>query len=252
MISKARIKQLRALHLKKNRTENRAFLAEGTKIVLELLMQDNERIKEIYALPDFIDENGSLLKSIDVKYTEVNERELEQISSLQSPNKVVAECVFFEAVELPSKGSILYMDDIRDPGNFGTIIRLADWFGMKQIHCSSESCELYNPKVIQSTMGSFMRVRVNYCELKELASKFPDKKIYGAVLGGMSIYEQKLEDGIIVIGNEANGIRHKNLAVITDPITIPTGGESKGESLNAAMAASIIVAEFFRSGHFNK
>ena len=140
----------------------------------------------------------------------------------------------------------LYLDDIRDPGNFGTIIRLADWYGISTVFCSDNSCDLYNPKVIQATMGAFARVNIIYISLKEAINKYAVKNVYGAVLNGKSIYYEKLQNGIIVIGNEANGISPGNLQLINRSITIPAQQTSGTESLNAAMAASIITSEFFR------
>jgi TrmH family RNA methyltransferase len=139
-----------------------------------------------------------------------------------------------------------YLDDIRDPGNLGTIIRLADWFGMSTIFCSPNSCDFYNPKVIQSTMGAFLRVNVVYTELSDLIVQQNIKHVYGALLSGKNVYKEQLKNGLIVIGNEANGIQTDNLKLINQPITIPANKSNGTESLNAAMASSIIVSEFFR------
>lgn len=138
-----------------------------------------------------------------------------------------------------------YLDDIRDPGNLGTILRIADWFGINEIYASESSTEIYNQKVIQSAMGAFLRVRVHYILLDEVLNNI-QCPVYGAVLNGKNIYKETLQNGLIIIGNEANGINKNNLSKITHPLTIPAATTNHTESLNAAMAASIISAEFFR------
>jgi TrmH family RNA methyltransferase len=250
MISKNQLKQIKSLHLKKNRGESRRFLAEGVKTVNELINTRAELIESIFATSDFIRAEGKALSRLrGINVTEVSGKELEQISALSTPNEALAVCRYFEQPDLNFdhiKSFSFYLDDIKDPGNFGTIIRLADWFGIEQIFCSESSCELYNPKVIQSTMGAFMRVKVNYISLKKLVEAGKAKNIYGAVLNGKNIYSEKLQHGLIVIGNESKGISEENLSFVTHPLTIPSHGNSGTESLNAAMASSIIASEFFR------
>jgi TrmH family RNA methyltransferase len=248
MISKAHLKQIKALHLKKNRDADKLFLVEGVKPVCELIMQHSTILKEVLATKDFILEHGGLMNNNSIHFIELSEEDLKQASTMSTPNKVIAVCNYFEGEKENSEGKVrLYLDDIRDPGNFGTIIRSADWFGMKEVYCSENSCDLYNPKVIQSTMGSFARVKVIYISLEELMKNSGIKKIFGAVLGGENIYKKKLESGIIVIGNEASGISHENLKLISDKITIPSASSGGSESLNAAMATSIILSEFYRT-----
>lgn len=249
MISKNQIKQLQSLKLKKNRDLNQLFLAEGVKTVKELLLQRPGQVHEIFATPDFIEENKTNLVKNRVKFTEVNERELGQISLQSTPNKVLAICRYFtdkSAVPDFDKEFTLYLDDIRDPGNMGTIIRLADWYGITTLYCSPESCDVYNPKVIQSTMGAFLRVSMVYITLEDLIAANKGVSVYGAVLEGKDIYNEKLSGGLVVIGNEANGISDSNYALLNKFITIPSHGRNGTESLNAAMAASIITSEFFR------
>jgi TrmH family RNA methyltransferase len=250
MISKNQLKQIKSLHLKKNREESKRFLAEGVKTVNELIEARAELVESVFATANFIRTQGKILsRSRGVIVTEVSDKELEQISALNTPNEVLAVCRYFEKTDFNfdfTKNFGFYLDEIRDPGNFGTIIRVADWFGIKQIFCSENSCELYNPKVIQSTMGAFMRVDVNYISLKKLLEDHQLKNIYGAVLNGKNIYSEKLRPGLIVIGNESKGISEENLSLITHPLTIPSHSNSGTESLNAAMASSIIASEFFR------
>lgn len=246
MISKNRLKQIRTLHLKKNRDAESLFLAEGLKTVTELLEHNPDTIHELFATVDFIEENNALLKKNKVNFSEISGEELKQISTQVTPNKVLAVCHYFNKEQNNLVNFSLYLDEIRDPGNFGTIIRLANWFGISTIYCSENSCDFYNPKVIQSTMGAFMRVNVVYTSLNKVIKDNGIKIVYGAVLNGKNIYTEKLEKGIIVIGNEASGISAENLNLVNRPITIPSHQENGTESLNAAMAASIITSEFFR------
>lgn len=249
MISKNQIKQLQSLRLKKNRDVNELFLVEGVKMVKELFNQLPGQVHELFATPDFIEENKKDIVKNRVKFTEVTEKELGQISLQATPNKALALCRYFKedvtAFDFDKEFSI-FLDDIRDPGNLGTIMRLADWYGIKGIFCSPESCDVYNPKVIQSTMGAFMRVKVSYITLAELVERHKGVNVFGAVLEGKDIYKEKLKGGLIVIGNEANGISDQNYPLLTSHLTIPSHGKNGTESLNAAMAASIITSEFFR------
>lgn len=245
MLSKNQLHQIQALHQQKQRKLRQQFIAEGVKTVVEIISQRSTIISVVYALPEFISKHAQLLGSFKVQVIEITEQELKKISLQSTPNQVLAVCNFFEA-QLPSPAPkvAFYLDDIRDPGNLGTIIRLSDWFGMHQLFCSHSTCEPYNPKVIQSSMGSFLRVQVNYCELSSLQAQFPQR--YGALLEGEDVFACNLQPGLIVIGNEANGITAQNLNLITQAIKIPNAQGSNAESLNAAMAASILAAEFFR------
>jgi len=249
MISKNQIKQIQTLHLKKNRDAAKLFLVEGIKTIKELLQQKAEIVQELFVTNAFIENNLSLIKSNKISFTEITETELKKISIQTSPNNALAICSFFDE-PLPAFNSdssfSFYLDDIRDPGNFGTIIRLADWYGIPAIFCSDSSCDLYNPKVIQASMGAFLRVKVTYSPLENIIKNFSIKNIYGAVLNGNNIYKEKLKNGLVVIGNEANGISAENLQLISGSITIPSQHSSGTESLNAAMATSIIASEFFR------
>lgn len=249
MISKSQLKRIQSLHQKKFRREEKLFLAEGIKAAVELLRQNPQLIKELYALKSFIEHYDELIKKAGVSAVELTVQDLERASALTEPNEVICICSFLPErpvfIDFASSFS-LYLDDIRDPGNFGTIIRLADWFGIRQIFCSEKSCELYNPKVIQASMGSFMRVDVKYIGAKELIEHGNVTRVYGALLEGNDIYKEELAPGLIVVGNESKGISAGNLSLITHPLRIPSPAQSKAESLNAAMAASIITAEFFR------
>jgi TrmH family RNA methyltransferase len=254
MISKNQIKQVTALHLKKIREEQKLFIAEGIKIVEEILMYQPGLIKELFATNDFILRYSDLLTGKKINYNVITESELKKISIQSSPNGVLAVCSYFNYQITTfdfSKRFSIYLDDIRDPGNLGTILRMADWFGMNEIFCSPNSTEVYNSKTIQAAMGAFLRVKVNYVELKEVLSK-KAIPVYGAVMNGQSIYRETLKNGLIVIGNESKGIREINLPLITNPITIPAASSNQTESLNAAIATSIICAEFFRQNVSDK
>lgn len=246
MISKNQIKQVRALHLKKYREQEKRFIAEGIKVVNEIITNNPDSIDMLFVTENYLKGDSNAVKSKQIKCTTISEDDLEKISSLSQPNAILAVCNYFEDVK-PSidlgKEFSFYLDDIRDPGNLGTIIRIADWFGVKEIFCSKQSTDIYNSKTIQSAMGSFLRVRVHYCDLTDISGGFP---IYGAVLNGESVYNTELKNGLIIIGNEANGISKSNLGKITNPITIPSSVNSTTESLNAAMATAIICSEFFR------
>ena len=255
MLSKNQIKEIQSLHLKKQRDNQKLFIVEGIKSVLEVLTQKKTIVSVIYATKEFLLNHSKLLIQLKIDFLEISDDELKKISLQNNPNQVFALCNYFDETEQdfdPKNEFSFYLDDIRDPGNFGTILRLADWYGVRNIFCSPASCDFYNPKVIQSTMGAFMRVRVFYCELDELLNKTKIENIYGAVLDGANIYTSDLKNGLIIIGNEANGISDENLKLINKPITIPSHTTNGTESLNAAMATAIITSEFYRQLKISK
>ncbi|MFZ4412384.1 MAG: TrmH family RNA methyltransferase [Bacteroidales bacterium] len=250
MLPKNTIKHLIALKQKKIREEYHQFIAEGDKLVTELLTS-HFNILEIFAVKTWSDAH-KINPSIAV--TEVTASELERISGLTTPNMVLA------LVEIPqtqiTDASViekltLVLDDIKDPGNLGTIIRIADWFGISTIICSEHTVDAYNPKVVQATMGSIARVNLHYTDLavffKSLPSEIP---IYGTLLNGKNIYSQTLsKNGLIVIGNESKGISDELLPYISQKLYIPSYAENPGnkaESLNASVATAIVCAEFMR------
>ncbi|MCA0430265.1 MAG: RNA methyltransferase [Bacteroidetes bacterium] len=249
MISKNQISFIQSLHLKKYRDKHQLFIAEGIKTVMELVNAMPQVINELYAENDFISSNHILLKNNNIKTIEINETELKKISLQSTPNKVLAICNFFNNKPVNfnfDANFTFYLDDVRDPGNFGTIIRLANWYGINTIFCSPNSCDFYNPKVIQASMGAFLRVNCNYINLSELLQTQNVKNVYGCLLNGNNLYKQQLKPGLIIIGNEANGIHQNNLNKITCPLTIPAAVNNGTESLNAAIAASIVISEFYR------
>lgn len=240
MLSKTRLKYIQTLGQKKFRDSEGLFIAEGPKLVEELLKEKSLVIREVLAVSAWIGQYGFLAKNSIL--TEVTELELERISQLSAPNQVIA--VLEQIPEKPllaEKGRFtLALDDIRDPGNLGTIIRLADWYGVENIICSNSTTDIYNPKVVQSSMGSIGRVRVFYTDLVEWLKK-QEVSSYAAVLDGRSVHEMpSLKEGILVIGNESQGIHEPLLQKINEKVTIPRIG--KAESLNAAVATGILLS----------
>lgn len=237
MLSKNELKYIQSLCHKKQRTAERLFIVEGVKLVQELIAEGYP-VKNIYATDQWVKPEGNY------PFTSISEQELEKISSLQTPNQVLAIVQQPQLTDEPQWNHklTLVLDGIQDPGNMGTIIRIADWFGVDQIIASEDTVELYNPKVIQSTMGSFMRVKVWYRDIVSLLNK-QEVPIYGAVLDGQSMYEiQPPHTGILMIGNESKGIREDLQSLINHRITIPRTGQA--ESLNAAVALGILLSQF--------
>lgn len=249
MISKNQIKHIQSLHSKKNREEEGLFIIEGIKLVTEFISQSKFTVKEVFGIPEYINNRKSELLKNHIAFTEITEEELKKISLQTTPNQVLAS-VNVAKQELDknvlSSSTTLYLDDIRDPGNLGTIIRIADWFGIKQVICSPNCTELYNPKTLQASMGAVLRVNVIAQNFQELLPQLKDIPIYGAVLEGKTIYTSQLKNGLIVIGNEANGISEEVMKLITHRITIPAANSNGSESLNAANACAIICSEFHR------
>ena len=237
MLSKKEIKDIQSLGYKKFRDEAHLFMAEGPKIVSELLQLVPQSIKKIYALEAWAAQHNGLAH-LEV----VTEAELQKLSGLQTPNEVLALVQQFNWPEPKNQdGFCLYLDTIQDPGNLGTIIRIADWFGVSQIVCSSGCADVYNAKVVQSTMASIARIPVWYDEKGNWLQqqKVP---VYAATLNGQSLYSfEKVNKGILVIGNESKGISPHIMAMATQGITIPKKGGA--ESLNAAVATGIILSQ---------
>lgn len=252
MISKSQIQFIKSLSVSKFRKTHQRFIAEGPKLVFELANSSFE-IEGIYALRTWIESNQFGF-SKDTDISEVTEKELGRISALKTPNQVLA-IVHIKDNNQPENNAlndlVLMLDDIRDPGNMGSIIRTADWFGVQQIICSNSCVDIYNPKVVQATMGSLFRVLIYYTDLKKQLEQLPkDHFVYGTLLEGKNIYESNLEKkGIIVIGNESHGISKELIPLITNKITIPNYSIKPwdtAESLNASTATAIVCAEFRR------
>jgi RNA methyltransferase, TrmH family len=241
MLGKTQAKYIQSLGQKKVRDEDGVFIAEGPKIVAELLASANAKIQQLYALPAWINANHKDCNGVEL--LEADEKDLEKISQLATPNQVLAVIKKFEIpVDIQTMGTVsIVLDTIQDPGNLGTIIRLADWFGIEQIICSNDCADIYNPKVVQSTMGSIARVNVFYTDLPGWLQEQKDVFIYAAALEGQNVTAmRKINEGLIVIGNESKGIRPAIFELVDIKITIPRKGSA--ESLNAAVATGIILS----------
>jgi len=246
MLSKAKIKYINSLQQKKYRQKEQLFIVEGEKIIAEVLSQDVFKVHSIYATDIWLNKNMTFAAQYTGILTTISVAELKKISTLKTPNQVLV------LLEIP-KGNIssnnpdqsfnLVLENIQDPGNMGTIIRIADWFGVENIFCSKGCVDCYNPKVIQATMGSFLRVPIQYTDLEVLFQKHTELPIYGAVLGGTNLQQSRLKTpSFLLIGNEGKGLSEATQQLITEGITIPKFGGA--ESLNAAVATGILCAAF--------
>jgi TrmH family RNA methyltransferase len=253
MISKNKTKFIISLQKKKVRDEERLFIIEGDKLVNEFLAA-KIHIKILIAKHEFLSKLNSDLKKSVNEIFEVGYEELKQISTLKTPHNALAVVPMVEH-ELDTsevlKQLCVALDCIQDPGNLGTIIRAAAWFGIKNIVCSEDCVDVYNPKVIQASMGAILHLNIYYSDLKKLAAMAKEKQIpvFGTVLEGESIYDHKLDNkGIILLGNESKGISDELIPFITDKLMIPPVNEALPgiESLNVSMAASVVFSEFSR------
>jgi RNA methyltransferase, TrmH family len=253
-ITTAQIKYIQSLQQKKFRDAHGVFLAEGEKIVIELLDSDFQ-IEMLCALPAWFDKHKSRIPE-SLACCELSPKDLDRISKLRTPNQVLA------VVKKPARALhmikfeqdiVLMLDKLQDPGNLGTIIRTADWFGIRHIICSPDTADIYNPKVIQATMGSFIRVKVHYAALPDVLKDLPeDFPVYGAFLDGTNLFKTSISlPAVLIIGNESQGISQEVASLINRKVMIPggetgrdSGSEARAESLNAAMAAGIMMAYF--------
>jgi TrmH family RNA methyltransferase len=241
MVSKNQIKLITSLQQKKYRQSNQLFLAEGTKVISEFY-KSGWKLQSLFATENlpFISAKKTIL---------ITEQELKKISALKTPNTALA--LFYIPEQNPKiePSFSVVLDGIQDPGNLGTIVRLCDWFGVKQLVCSIDTADCFNPKVVQASMGSLARVNVVYCDLEKFLSENNKLPVYGAFMDGKNIYKQKLpENAVLVLGNEGNGISSKIEQLIASKIAIPQfNPEQLTESLNVATAAAIILSEFHRT-----
>lgn len=244
MLSKNKIKYIHSLELKKYRKEEQAFIAEGHKLVGELLGRFSCRL--LLGTSEWLEKHPCAIAKETI---EVSQEELTKVSLLKSPQEVLAvfDMPHYEFTPDCIKHSLcLALDDIQDPGNLGTIIRIADWFGIQDIFCSTGTADAFNPKTVQATMGALARVRLHYCDLKKLVSSLP---LFGTFLDGKNIYTEELsENGLIIMGNEGNGISPEIAALVNRRLLIPNypQGKETSESLNVAVATSIVCSEFRR------
>ncbi|MBP3668484.1 MAG: RNA methyltransferase [Bacteroides sp.] len=247
MLSKNKIKYIHSLELKKNRKEEGVFIAEGHKLVGDLL--GHFPCKLIVALPNWLEKNPKVTAD---EIIEVSPDELSRASLLKTPQDVLAifgQPHYETSTDVMKHSLCLALDDVQDPGNLGTIIRLADWFGIENIFCSHGTVDVYNPKVIQATMGALARVKLHYCDLTSLISSLKEIPIYGTFLDGNNIYGEKLsQNGLIIMGNEGNGVSKEVSQLINKRLYIPNYPTSRetSDSLNVAIATAIVCAEFRR------
>lgn len=245
MLSKRLIKYFKSLQLKKYRLQERKFLVEGAKGVSEVL-HSGLKITNLLGTTTFLASLDRNLKDNAQEVIECKEVDLAQVGTFKTNNAGIAvvEMPKDEEISIPTDNLCLALDDVRDPGNLGTIIRIADWYGIEHIFCSHESADVFNPKVINATMGSFTRVSVHYTDLKAALSN-TTVPVYGALLSGKSIYKRSLEKrGVILMGNESIGINDDLIPLITDALHIP--GRGGAESLNVSVATAVILDNFFR------
>lgn len=240
MLSKNQIKLITSLQQKKQRFVNQLFFAEGIKVIQELV-ESNFELVHLYTTQNDFEEVSQ------DKNTLISENELKKISALATQNSCLAVFRIQADKKIIESGLILALDSIRDPGNLGTILRLCDWFGIDQIVCSKDAVDIYNPKVVQATMGSIARVNVNYIDLENFIGQ-TQLPVFGTFMQGSTIYKTDLpQEGIIVMGNEANGISPELEKLIKNRLTIPRFGSlQKTESLNVATATAIVLSEFRR------
>ncbi|MEW4924270.1 RNA methyltransferase [Algibacter sp. 2305UL17-15] len=239
MLSKNEIKFITRLGQKKYRLQDHFFIVEGVKTINELL-QSTFELHQLYTTETFnIDAKKEIL---------ISESALKKISFLKTPNKALAVFKIPQSKPIDFNNLIVALDDVRDPGNLGTIIRLCDWFGVKDLICSKQTVDCYNPKVVQATMGSIARVTISYMDL-DLVLNTTELPVFGAFMDGKNVYKAQLpEKGILVMGNEANGISKAVENEVSHRIAIPRFGDLKAtESLNVATATSILLSEFRRS-----
>lgn len=250
-LSKNEIKFVQSLRLKKFRQKYDNFIAEGEKIAAESLQQSLFRAVRIYAVPEWLSTHPALTGlGPTPPVHEVSETELGKISGLSTPNKVLLVLrppADAPGLELLPGELALFLDDLQDPGNLGAILRIADWFGIARVFCSPGSVDVFNPKVVQGSMGAFLRVQTAEAPLAELRRANPDAAVMGALLDGANIFESDPpRAGILIIGNESKGISPEAQGLLTHRITIPKGAGGGAESLNAAVAAGILVAFIHR------
>lgn len=238
MISKNQIKLITSLKQKKYRLEHQLFVVEGIKTIKELL-KSNLVLHALYTTETFnIDAKDDVL---------ISEKDLKRISFLTTPNKALAVFKIPETKAIDNSGLIVALDDVRDPGNLGTIIRLCDWFGIKELVCSKATVDCFNPKVIQATMGSITRVNINYVDLVTFIEK-TNLPVFGAFMDGKNVYKKALpKEGVLVMGNEANGVSKTIEDLVNYKIAIPRFGDLQAtESLNVATATAVLLSEFRR------
>jgi TrmH family RNA methyltransferase len=244
MLSAQQLKMLTALQVKKYRQKYRMFALEGAKLVEELLSQQRIRAHTVYGTAAWAEAHAALVARAGALFQLISEGELRKISSLTTPPGVLA-VAEIPAFQPPTRGPAFYLDGIRDPGNLGTILRVADWFGFSAVYCSPDCADVFSPKVVQASMGAILRVPVAEIPFAELLPLWGQRAVAGAVLDGDDVFSAALPaEALLVVGSESEGIRPETAQHLTHRLTIPRAAGSRAESLNAAVAAGILAALF--------
>ena len=246
MLTRNTLKYLQSLKQKKFRQMYNNFVVEGEKMATEIIQHQGLILEGIFALAPWIQANRAILRNIDTIVQEVSPKDLARISSLKTPNQVLVVCkVPTYELDLATINSslTLFLDNLQNPGNMGSILRIADWFGLPYVFCSKNTVEAFNPKVIQASMGAFLRVKIISIEFLELMENLPGLPVFAAVLQGEDVFKADLpKNGLLVIGNEGAGVSADITEQATHLIRIPKGKQGGAESLNAAVAAGILCA----------
>lgn len=239
MVTKQEIKLIKSLNQKKYRQQLGLFTVEGIKGIEEFLNSEF-KLHRLYT-------TKQIFKTSKDNTIDISENDLKKITSLKNPNTALAIFEISKSIKIEGDGLVVALDDVRDPGNLGTIIRLCDWYGVKDLVCSRNTVDCYNSKVVQATMGSLTRVNISYVDLFEFIESYKGE-VFGTYMNGQNIYNADLpNEGVVVLGNEANGISEKISSLIGKKLTIPQFGQSEDtESLNVANATAIVLSEFRR------
>ena len=241
MLSKSQIKLITSLARKKYRKQHQLFVVEGIKSIHEFLKSEF-KLEQLFSVEE------GVFNVDDSKFVLISESELKKVSFLSSPNKALAIFKIPKPEAIDTNQLIVALDNVNDPGNLGTIIRLCDWFGVTDLVCNLETVDCYNPKVVQASMGSLTRVNITYLDLETFLQEQSKGSVYGTFMEGENIYSTNVaENGILILGNEANGISNEIQQLVTEKISIPQFGTiQETESLNVATATSILLSEFKR------
>lgn len=249
-LSQSKSKYIKSLHRGRYRQKYQNFIAEGTRIVDEMLHDEHVSIELIVALPEWIDRNPAITSTYKHILYEADEKSFGELSLLSTPNQVLVVARQPEQkldMRAAENGLTLYLDRIQDPGNLGTILRIADWFGIKNVVRSPGTVQVFNPKVIQSSMGAFLRINSPQMELKQLRTQLEGLPVFAATLNGKSVYDHSFPAcAILVLGNESGGVSEQLLHAADQLLTIPKGKGGFAESLNASVACGILVSEWAR------
>ena len=253
MIGKSTTKLINSLALKKYRTKENCFLIEGDKMVKEAL--DSDLKIKLLIVTDQFTTRFPITQSAAERIIETDAKEIKKVSLLQHPQNSLAVCEIPKKPDFPkslTEGLSIYLDGIQDPGNMGTIVRICDWYGIQHVFCSPDSVDLYNPKVIQASMGSFNRIHLHECDFETLAdlAQKSEAPLFGTFMNGDNVYQKQLpKQAVLVMGNEGNGIRPAVEKLIPNKLSIPnfSMNETKAESLNVSVATAILCSEFKRA-----